>query len=115
MGDTEGNIRENSENDIQYIFTKPDCGGAAETYTVRKWMEFFGIPVKDEFFIQWQKVIIETSIIFRKLEKKFSTKTMEMAWTAAFCGLYLHYDTEQDFMSQFEKNVQNFLELLHKF
>lgn len=42
-----------------------------------------------------------------------SEKTLEMLWNAAFIGLYLHYDTEQDFMNQFDENAQKFTELLH--
>jgi len=113
-GDTEGNIKNISVEDVQYIFTRPDCGDTTESHTVREWLGYFGIPIKDEFFIKWQKVIIETSISFRKLEKKVSPHVMELAWTAAFAGLYLHYDMEKEFMLQFEENAQNFQELLHK-
>lgn len=114
VADTEGNMKDITENDIQYIFTKPDCGDGTETYTVREWLGYFGIPIGDEFFIRWQKVIIETSMAFGKLEKRVKSHVMELAWTAAFAGLYLHYDTGQEFMFQFEENVKNFEELLHK-
>lgn len=114
VGDAEGNIRDVTVEDIQYIFTKPDCGDTTECYTVREWLEFFGIPLQDEFFIKWQKVIIGAGTSFKKLEKKFNAKTMETAWTAAFAGLYLHYDLEKEFMPQFEENAQNLQELLHK-
>lgn len=89
-------------------------GDDAESHTVREWLEAFGIPLQDEFYILWQKIIVETSMAFRKLEKKVSPHVMELTWTAAFAGLYLHYDTGQEFMFQFEENVKNFEELLHK-
>ena len=100
---------------IQYIFNKPDCKGSegSETHTVREWMESFGIPINDEFFIKWQKMAMEMGTVFRKIEKKVSDQTIEMLWNAAFIGLYLHYDTEQDFMNQFDENAQKFTELLH--
>ena len=100
---------------VQYIFNRPDCKGseATETHTVREWLESFGIPVKDEFFIKWQKMVMEMGTVFRKIEKKVSEKTLEMLWNAAFIGLYLHYDTKLDFMSQFDENAQKFTELLH--
>ena len=100
---------------IQYIFNKPDCKGSEglEKHTVREWLESFGIPINDEFFIKWQKMAMEMGTGFRKIEKKVSDQTMEMLWKAAFIGLYLHYDTGQDFMSQFDENAQKFTELLH--
>lgn len=100
---------------VQYIFNRPDCKGSegTETHTVREWLESFGIPVKDEFFIKWQKMVMDMGTVFRSIEKKMSEKTLEMLWNVAFIGLYLHYDTEQDFMSQFEENTQKFTELLH--
>lgn len=115
LGDADGNMKEDiTENDIQYIFTRPDCGDFTETYTVREWLDFFGIPIRDEFFIKWQKVILETSPAFREMEKKVSPHTMEMLWKASFASLYLHYDTRKEFLPQFEENSQDFLELLHK-
>ena len=48
------------------------------------------------------------------MEKKFRPQVMELVWTAAFVVLYLHYDTGEDFLPQFEENAQSFQELLHK-
>lgn len=100
---------------VQYIFNRPDCKGSesSEPHTVREWLEAFGIPVEDEYFVKWQRMVMEMGTVFRKIERKMSEKTLKMLWNAAFIGLYLHYDTEQDFMGQFEENVQKFTELLH--
>ena len=72
VGDTEGNIREVSVDDVQYIFSTPGCGDATEGHTVRGWLGAFGIPLQDEFFIMWQKIIVETSMAYRRLEMKAS-------------------------------------------
>lgn len=64
VGDAEGNIKDISVEDIQYIFSRPGCGDDTESYTVREWLEFFGIPLQDEFFIKWQKAIIGASSSF---------------------------------------------------
>lgn len=114
IGDAEGNMEDITENDIQYIFTEPNCGDSIETHTVRDWLEFFGIPLQDEFFIKWQKITIKTSIVFRGLERKVTPSVMQLAWQACFAELYLHYDTGQEFMPQFEEKVQSFQGLLHK-
>lgn len=111
-GKTAANIDMDS---VQYIFNKPDCRGSdcTETHTVREWLEYFAISVEDEFFIQWQRLVMEMGSVFREIEKKISDETMEMLWTAAFVGLYLHYQTELDFMTQFEENAQKFIALLY--
>lgn len=114
VGDTEGNIREVSVDDVQYIFSTPGCGDATERHTVRGWLGAFGIPLQDEFFIMWQKIIVETSMAYRRLEMKASPHVMQLAWQACFKGLYLHYDTGEDFLPQFEDNVKSFQGLLHK-
>ena len=90
----------------QYIFNDPGCGDGKETHTVREWFGEFGIPLEDAFFVKWHQTILTLSQIFRESEKRASTHLMELAWTAAFVGLYLNYDMEQEFMLQFEKNAQ---------
>lgn len=114
VGDTEGNIRDIFIDDIKYIFNRPGCGDDAESYTVREWLGAFGVPLKDEFYIKWQKIIVETSMAYRKLEKKVSPHVMQLAWQACFIELYLNYDTEEEFMPQFEDNVQSFHGLLQE-
>ena len=49
---------------------------------------------------------------FRKIEKAVSQETMELVWTAAFTGMYLHYDIGQEFVPQFESNSKSFFDML---
>lgn len=114
VGDAEGNIRDVTVDDVQYIFTKPDCGDDAESHTVREWLGAFGIPLQDEFYIMWQKIIVETSMTYRKLEMRVSPHVMQLAWQACFMELYLNYDTGEEFMPQFTDNVQSFHGLLQE-
>ena len=114
VGDAEGNIRDVTVDDVQYIFTKPDCGDDAESHTVREWLGAFGIPLQDQFYIMWQKIIVETSMVYRQLEMKVSPHVMQLAWQACFMELYLNYDTGEEFMPQFTDNVQSFHGLLQE-
>lgn len=91
---------------IQYIFINPGCGDDTETHTVREWLGAFNIPIEDEFFIQWQKAVTELGVIFRKKEKIISQNIMQMLWSATYIGLYRNFDTEQEFLPQFEENAQ---------
>lgn len=98
--------------EIQYVFTNPGCGDDAETRTVREWLSEFGIPVEDEFFKLWHQKLFQLGSIFRKAEKVCSDRTMELAWTATFVGLYLEYDTSKNFLPQFEENSEKILNLM---
>ena len=102
-------IRDISKTKIQYIFINPACGDKSGTYTVREYLESFGIPVDDEYFMEWQRTVLQSVNILRKAEKEVRKEVMEQAWSAAFTGLYLHYDTKEDFMLQFEENVEKFV------
>lgn len=109
----EKEVKDITTDDILYIFQNPGCGDEGESHTVREWLESFGIPVADEFFISWQKVVMELCMIFRKAEKMLSHDTMEKVWSSAYVALYLHYDINTDFMAQFEENAQKILDLMH--
>lgn len=109
----EKTIKDITADDILYIFQHPGCGDERETHTVREWLESFGMSVKDEFFIEWQKVVTELCMIFRKVEKMLSPNTMMMVWQSAYVGLYLHYDMAADFMPQFTENAKKVLETMH--
>ena len=106
-------LKDISKGQFQYIFNNPGCGDASETHTAREYLESFGIPVEDNFFLKWQQAVLDMGNFFRKIEKTVGNETMELVWRAAFIGLYLHYETEKDFMPQFDSNVKNFFDMLH--
>ena len=100
--------------DISFIFNGAECGAnTEESHTVREWLTEFGIPVEDAFFVLWQNVVMEIGEVFRKMEKRVKPETMQMVWSAAIVGLYLHYDTGKEFLPQFEENAAKYLELMH--
>lgn len=93
-----------STKNIEYIFNGEHCGNA-ETHTVREWFKSFGIPIEDEFFVEWQNTICELYEIIHVAEKKFkSESTMNVLWSSIYAAIYLNYNIEQDFMPQFLKN-----------
>lgn len=109
----ERDIKDITTDDILYIFQNPECGDETETHTVREWLESFGMSVEDEFFIEWQKVVTELCLIFRKVEKMLSPNTMMMVWQSAYVGLYLYYDMSADFLPQFTENAKKVLGTMH--
>lgn len=100
-------------DDIKYIFTNPGCGDDSETHTVREWLNEFGIPMNDEFFLAWNQMLTELSNIFRKGEKVLSERAMNAVWSLSFVKLYLDYDMTKDFMPQFKENAAELLTVMH--
>lgn len=101
---------------VQYIFTKPGCGDDAETHTVREWFGEFGIPMQDEFFIQWQRMINALSVSVHEVESKLKPDQMNKIWDLMFTMTYLNYEMDRDFYEQFIKNTEfiDFMEKLAK-
>lgn len=103
------------ESGIQYIYTKPNCGDDSETFTVREYLESFGIPVDDEYFFSWQEMVSEVSMFFKKHEKKLDSDLLEKLRLVVMLGIYMKYDTAKPFTEQFEANKKEVLETIRVF
>lgn len=98
-----------AENIVHYILSG-QCGSAKKTHTVREWLANFGIPEHDEFFYLWTGMQLKLSLLVRELEDRgVSSKALHPIWNVIFTGLYTAYDTEQEFMPQFEQNTAKLL------
>ena len=82
---------------VEYIINPIDCGDFSETHTVKDWLESFGIPLEDEYFLKWQKTISMLSPRIQKLEKKIDDNLMDKIISVMYIKLYLDYDLGIDF------------------
>ena len=100
-------------NEIQYILTPAPCASAKKKQTVRTWLEMFGIPTEDEFFIKWNQVVFRLAIGIQSVEEKpdVTPRTLDMLWSGIFMALYADYDTQEEFYPQFEANVSKILKV----
>lgn len=100
---------------IKYILNDHSCGSAKTVNTVRSWLAKFGIPEQDEFYLLWNKVRMSLTPAVMKLEEeKVSEPVLEMLWGVIYETLYLHYDTSQEFMPQFQVVADKLLNLSKK-
>lgn len=100
---------------IKYILNDHSCGSAKKVNTVRSWLAKFGIPEQDEFYLLWNKVRMSLTPAVMKLEEeKVSEPVLEMLWGVIYETLYLHYDTSQEFMPQFQVVADKLLNLSKK-
>ena len=100
------------EAGIQYIYTKPNCGDDTETFTVREYLESFGIPVDDDYFYSWHELLAETSMFLNREGKNLDRELLEKLWLTILMGIYLKYDTAKPFTEQFEANKKQILEII---
>ena len=97
---------------VKYILNEHSCGSAKRVNTVRSWLAKFGIPEHDEFYLLWNKVLMSLTPAIMKLEEaKVSEPVLSMFWDAIYQTLYLQYDTNQDFMPQFQVAADKLLRL----
>ena len=97
---------------VEYIINPIDCGDFSETHSVRDWLESFGIPLEDEYFLKWQKTISMLSPRIQKLEKELDDNLMDKIISVMYIKLYLDYDLGIDFYPQFVKNADGCVEML---
>ena len=101
---------------VRYILNSPDCGSAKKHNTIRSWLAQFQIPEEDDFFLDWTALSANLSAMVRKMEsRRFSRKTLNMVWNVIFFPLYVDYDTEEEFMPQFEAAAEQLNELCELF
>ena len=97
---------------VKYMLNEHSCGSAKRVNTVRSWLAKFGIPENDEFYLLWNKVLMSlTSAVMKLEEAKVSEPVLSMFWDAIYQTLYLQYDTNQEFMPQFQAAADKLLRL----
>ena len=105
-------LKEGETPEVKYILNDHDCGSAKKVNTVRSWLAKFGIPEQDEFYLLWNKVLMNLTPAVMKLEEeKVSEPILDMLWGAIYEALYLHYDVNQEFMPQFQAVADKLLDL----
>ena len=105
-----------SPNEVQYILQNSSCGSAKRKQTVRGWLEMFNVPINDSFFLLWTQNFITLSTIMREIEEKpyASTKALDVLRNGILMSLYVDYDTQKDFIEQYESNMSKIHRLLAK-
>lgn len=99
-------INVDAKNVVRYIMSG-QCGSVKKQHTVRNWLADFGIPENDEFFLLWSRVTIKLSETIQKIkEKGVSQNVLEGVWWEIFFRIFIAYDLERDFLSQFLNNIK---------
>lgn len=99
---------------INFIIQPVQCGSISRKQTVRGWLERFGIPVEDNFYVKWSQLIFSLSTSIQKLmqSKKVTGKIIEMLQNGIGSALYSSYDINKEFMPQFIENFDKILKMI---
>jgi Fe-S-cluster containining protein len=98
-----------------YFIQSNSCGTQNKTQTVRYWLNLYGIPVEDEFYSLWTKMVSILSDTFHKFEiLKIPEKDKKFLWDYVFHTVYISYDIDKELMPQFQENVEKLLGLFRK-
>lgn len=108
----ESNEHPAAEDEVKYLLQPISCGNRSETHTVREWLSGFDIALEDKAFVRWHQTIAGLSDRLRTLEQQFDPFTMLAIWLVVRDTLYEKYDTQKDFLPQFEENIAAVMELL---
>ena len=76
---------------------------------IREWFDSFGIPLDDDFFIEWATFQKNFVILIREAEKFLDEAAMRQVWSPIYGILYLCYDLEKEFLPQFRENAEKLL------
>ena len=94
---------------IEYFYMNPGCGNNTRTQTIREWFDSFGIPLDDDFFIEWATFQKNFVMLIRETERLLGESAMRQIWSPIFGILYLCYDLEKEFLPQFRENAEKLL------
>jgi len=99
------------EDTPRYFYSGSDCRHEPKTFTVQEWIGDIALEEAEEAGRLWMDVI---TVLFPMMEKvqNLSEKTRNMVNSAVFVGLYLAYDNDIPFISQFRKNFESINNLL---
>ena len=108
-----GRFRNEQTKKITYHLQNGGCGARNQRQTVKEWLTEFDITESEQAFHIWSDFVSYTTGLVEFI-KDFSEKTKQMIYTAFFSIVYLHYDTDKDFLPQLEQNTKSFKELMGK-
>lgn len=99
-----------------YICQEMDCGARKKPQVVRDWLAKWGYGDPDEFYLQWNEMMISVSHFIHKLEEfKVSPKLIRSVQENLFVLLYLGYDlTNEDILGQFQSKMGNAMHFIEE-
>ena len=100
-----GRISSENDDHVHYMMQKVYCGADNEKHTVREWLAGYGLEDSEQWFLEWQKVLLPLTKRMHILMSGFSEEFVASVVEGLLVALYVNYDPKQDFLEQFRKNA----------
>ena len=104
-----GRFASDKEKDkIKYILQDNiRCGSKGTRHTVQEWLAEFDIAESEKSMRLWSDILSYAVKFMSKIDK-MSDKLKQLVLNVFLNAIYLAYDIEQDFFTQFETNIKAF-------
>jgi len=98
--------------EVKYLLQPIECGDKSEIHTVREWFGDFDISLEDTAFVHWNQAMSIISMKLKELEMQLDMLTMMSLWLTVRIALYENYTSTEEFLPQFDANVEDVIKLL---
>jgi len=106
-----GLSKENNDA-VDYYLSPVTCGKRNKATTVREWLSTTGVDKSNELFVAWYAKTRELYTFTDRLHSTLGDKGIALMGPDIATVLYCNYDTEKDFMPQFNANCQMLIDYL---
>ena len=98
--------------EVKYLLQPIECGDKSETHTVREWFGDFDVSLEDTAFVHWNQAMSVISMKLKELEMQLDMMVMMSLWLTVRIALYENYTSTEEFLPQFDANVEDVIKLL---
>lgn len=99
---------------VEYRLTPVKCGKRCKEFTVREWLSMTGFEKSNELYLAWGTKSVELEQWAHKLFETIGDKGISRLTPYVALYLYLNYDTEKEFMPQFDENCRTLIRVFEK-
>lgn len=98
--------------EVKYLLQPIECGDKSETHTVLEWFGDFDISLEDTAFVHWNQALSVIGMKLKELETQLGMMAMMSLWITVRIALYENYISTEEFLPQFDANVNGITKLL---
>lgn len=98
--------------EVKYLLQPIECGDKSEIHTVREWFGDFDVSLEDTAFVHWNQAMSVISMKLKELEMQLDMMVMMSLWLTVRIALYENYSSTEEFLPQFDANVEDIIKLL---
>lgn len=97
---------------VEYRLTPVKCGKRCKEFTVREWLSVTGFDESNALYFAWDKRCEELIPWMQKLHEQYGEGGFSRLAPYIASLLYLQYDTDKEFIPQFDENGRTLIRIL---